>query len=70
MSTRMKITKKPSRHDLLVVITQLQGMIGRASQLHGDDRNRNGFEKGQSVLEDAHQLCIEARSFDKPTDNV
>lgn len=62
----MEITKKPSRKDLLKVIGELQNLVGSAHGLHGNDRNRMGFEEGQKKLEQAHELCIQARSFDKP----
>jgi hypothetical protein len=64
----MNVTKKPSRRDLLKVITELQSSIGEAMHLHANDRDLNGYEKAQVILEAAHELCIEARSFDKPTD--
>jgi hypothetical protein len=63
----MEMTKKPSRKDLLKVIEHLQGLIGAAHQLHANDRNPMGFEEGQNKLEEAHELCILARSFDKPS---
>jgi hypothetical protein len=67
--TRMDtVHKKPSRRDLLKVITTLQHLIGTAMQNHGNDRNPNGYEAGQKALEQAHELCIQARSFDPPTD--
>lgn len=62
----MEITKKPSRKDLLKVIDELQRLIGSAHGLHGNDRNRHGFEEGQKKLEQAHELCIQARAFDPP----
>lgn len=62
------IAKKPTRKDLMKVITELQKLIGTAMSRHGNDRDPNGFEKGQIALEQAHNLCIEARSFDPPTD--
>nr|WP_280971437.1 hypothetical protein [Cupriavidus gilardii]WDE72675.1 hypothetical protein [Cupriavidus gilardii] len=64
----MEITKKPTRKELLMVITELQGLIGRAMARHGNDRDRDGYEKGQKLLEQAHELCIQARTFDPPTD--
>lgn len=60
--------KKPNRRDLLIVITRLQGLIGQAMSLHGNDRDPHGFEKGQKLLNEAHTLCIEARGFDPPLD--
>lgn len=64
----MKVNKKPNRKEMLAIITELQLLIGKAIGLHGNDRDPNGYEKGQKILEEAHQLCIEARSFDPPTD--
>ena len=62
----MELTKKPSRKDLLRVITELQGMIGNALGLHWNDRDPQGHENGQRLLQEAHDLCIRARSFDPP----
>lgn len=64
----LTVTKKPTRKELLMVITELQGLIGTALAAHGNDRNPSGFEKGQQVLQQAHELCIQARTFDPPTD--
>jgi hypothetical protein len=64
----MNLTKKPSRKDLLKVIAELQQLVGSAHGLHANDRNPMGFEEGQKKLEAAHELCIQARSFDPPTD--
>lgn len=62
----MQVAKKPTRKDLLVIIGELQTLIGSAHGLHANDRNPMGFEDGQKKLEQAHELCIQARSFDKP----
>lgn len=64
----IKITKKPSRRELLKVITELQTMISRGRSLHANDRNPHGFEQGQNILEEAFNLCLDARSYDPPTD--
>ncbi len=58
--------KRPHRRDLLKVITKLQTLIGKAQALHGNDRNPNGFEQGQDTLNEAFNLCLDARSFDPP----
>lgn len=58
--------RKPTRRDLLMVIGHLQDLIGEASASHGNDRNPNGFERGQKALADAMKVCIEARSYDPP----
>ncbi|WP_224005378.1 hypothetical protein [Paraburkholderia tropica] len=64
----LTVGKKPSRRELLIVITELQSLIGQAQGQHANDRDRNSFEAGQKLLEQAHELCIQARSFDPPTD--
>ncbi len=64
----MIITKKPTRLDLLKVVTKLQMLVGEASTFHGNDRDPNGFEKGQQALSEAFDLCLAARNFDPPTD--
>jgi hypothetical protein len=64
----LTVTKKPSRKELLKVITELQKLVGTAMHTHGNDRDPNGFERGQKALERAHELCIQARAFDPPTD--
>lgn len=64
----IQITKKPTRRDLLLVVTELQGLIGKAMTRHANDRDPDGYEKGQKLLEQAHALCIQARTFDPPTD--
>lgn len=64
----LTITKKPTRKDLLEVVTELQRLVGTAMSQHGNDRDPSGFEKGQRALQQAHELCIQARSFDPPTD--
>lgn len=63
----MKIESKPNRRQLLRVIGELQDLIGRANALHANDRDPNGFEKAQAALDEAFQLCLDARSFDPPT---
>lgn len=64
----MIVSKKPTRRDLLKVVTELQALISKGRSLHGNDRNPHGFEQGQNVLQEAFELCIAARSFDPPTD--
>lgn len=62
-------TRRPTRRDLLVVIGVLQDAIGLARSRYGDDRNRDGFEKGHLVLQKAHDLCVRVRSNDPPIEN-
>lgn len=61
------VPKKPTRKELLVIITELQGLIGEAWSFHNNDRDAHGFEKAAKLLETAHNLCIEARAHDRPT---
>lgn len=64
----MQITKKPSRRELLKVVSELQDLIGEAVAAHANDRDPDAFVKVQTPLEKAFELCIQARSFDPPTD--
>lgn len=66
MQNMRAITKKPSRGDLIKVVTELQRLIGKAQVCHGNDRNPNGFEQGQKALDEAFDLCLSARAFDPP----
>lgn len=68
MAAPLKVTRKPTRLDLLKIVAELQTLISKGRTLHGNDRNPNGFEQGQIVLQEAFNLCVEARSFDPPTD--
>lgn len=43
---------------LLIGIGKIQHWIGSAKGYHGDDRDRNGFEKGQKLLEKAFKECV------------
>lgn len=63
----MNVTKKPTRKDFLKILSELQKLVGQAHGFHGNDRDPNGFEKGQKVLDEAFSLCLAARSFDPPT---
>ncbi len=47
--------RRPTRRDLLVVIGRLQGLIGHASSLYGNDRKPNGFEHGTRALKEAER---------------
>ena len=58
------IYKKPTRRQLLMGITRLQNLVGMALAHHQNDRDQDGFEKGVRLLNEAHELCIELRSFD------
>ena len=64
----MKLTKKPSRRELLKVVTELQSLIGDALGAHYNDRDPNAFHKVKAPLDKALELCVHARSFDPPTD--
>lgn len=63
------MTRRPTRRDLLVVIGVLQDTIGRAHGYHGNDRDPNGFERGQRLLNKAHDLCIRALGQDSPIES-
>lgn len=57
--------KSPSRRDLLLVIGELQNLIGEI-QAVDNDRNQRREDDKQPLFKKAHQLCVDARSFDPP----
>ena len=57
----MTITRGEVRR-LLITIGELQSLIGRGIAYHNDDRDQNGFQKGQKELQDAFEMCIVATS--------
>lgn len=63
----MKIAKGPVRK-LLVTITRLQDLVGRAQAFYENDRNPDGYELGGNALEEAFNLCVQATSDYYPTD--
>lgn len=60
------VPRKPTRRDLLVVIGRLQDIVSSAESCHGNDRDPNGFEKGQDLLKRAFRLCVSALGSDPP----
>ena len=58
--------KKPSRRDLLRVIASVQQMIGEARGAHANDRDPEAFERAQTLLARAMDICDEARQYDAP----
>ena len=61
------VKRKPTRRDLLIVIGRLQRLIGFAKGAN-NDRNQNRFAHVDVALAVAHDLCIDARSFDPPVE--
>lgn len=57
---------KPTRRDLLLVIGQLQDLIGEANGIAGNDRNPNRLAETKGTLDMAFGLAVEAQGFDKP----
>ena len=53
---------------LLVIISELQGMIGMARGLHYADTDPHGFENAQKLLDKAFELCVQATSPYFPVD--
>ena len=60
--------RKPTRRDLLVVVSRLQTLIGRAHACAGNDQDKNRLANTQGVLNEAFELCLAARSQDPPAD--
>jgi len=55
---------------LLLVIHELQHLTSSASSDHGNDRDPNGFEKGQDAIKAAFALCIETLGHDPSLDGA
>lgn len=45
---------------LLIVISEIQGLAGKAWASHQNDRDPHGFEEGQDALLEISKLCVEA----------
>ena len=56
---------KPTRKDLLRVIGQMQDLVGQAKAIYLNDRGERA-ERIIPVLEQAHDLAIQATSYDPP----
>lgn len=56
---------QPSRRDLLLIIGELQSLLGQI-QAVDTDRNQRREDDKQPLFKRAHELCIDARSFDPP----
>ncbi|SPA23774.1 conserved hypothetical protein [Cupriavidus taiwanensis] len=65
---RIEIDRKPTRQTFLQVLTRLQDLVGQAENAVLNDRDRFSTDKALAALREAHELCIQARSFDPPTD--
>jgi hypothetical protein len=61
-----EVRRRPTRRDLLLVIGELQGLIGALAATYGNDRAIDRATGMETLAEKAHQLCIAARSFDPP----
>jgi hypothetical protein len=61
------INRKPTRRDLLKVLTELQGLIGEAMGAHDNDRDPDAQLKVRQPLEKGFALCIQAQSYDPPS---
>lgn len=57
--------RRPTRRDLLLVIGELQNVIGKISE-GANDRNPSRAEDIADTVARGMRLCIEARSFDPP----
>lgn len=56
----------PSRNDLLGVVSRLQDLVGQAIAGYLNDSVEDRHEGVMKPLEEAHKLCIAARSGDAP----
>jgi hypothetical protein len=51
---------------LLIIIGELQSLIGCAKSNHENDRDPMSYENGQKQLREAFELCISATSKYEP----
>lgn len=58
--------KKPTRHDLLLVIGELQDIIGSLGATYLNDRGPERAEPIQDLVKRGMDLCVQARSYDPP----
>ncbi len=63
----MDLARKPSRNDLLRVVSELQDLIGEAMAAHDNDRDPDSQLKVRAPLVKGFDLCVQARSFDPPS---
>lgn len=57
---------KPSRSDLLAIVSTLQSIIG-AIGTAASDRNPNRAAHIEALVQFGHELCIKARESDPPS---
>jgi hypothetical protein len=57
---------KPTRRDLLLVIGELQEIIGNIGSAYGNDRAADRAGPMQRLVAEGMRLCIAARSADPP----
>lgn len=62
------VTRKPTRKDLLRLVTELQDLIGEALAAHDNDRDPDSQLKVRTPLAKGFDLCVQARSFDPPSE--
>jgi hypothetical protein len=54
----MKTIARGNIRKILLMVQEIQGLIGKARNNHQNDRDPQGFEKGQEQLQQAFDLCI------------
>ena len=64
MIARGKIRK------LLIVLGEIQDKVGEAKGLHDDDVSHGASERAQKLLNEAFDLCVEARSEYDPIEDT
>lgn len=59
--------KRPTRRDLLLVISELQDIIGALGAVYANDRAVERTGTIQELEKRGFDLCVRTRSFDEPT---
>jgi hypothetical protein len=64
--TEVSVATRPTRRDLLLVIGELQDIIGAMGSTYANDRAVDRAEPIQVLEKRGMELCVLARSFDPP----
>lgn len=63
---KAQFSSKPSRKELVVVIQQLQHLIGMAKGAALNDRDPDRMGSIQKPLTEGFDLCVDALTFEPP----
>jgi hypothetical protein len=62
----LRVTRRPTRGELLRVIGELQTLVGIAKSAYENDRDPNRESSVRAPLDRAFELCVDALHHDPP----